>query len=185
MHNDFSKVLLTLWIHSKQIGPEHSRYHPIHTVKLLEKSGLFPLSWFLICHFRSEDIVAPSCSLHIVSPAIEFTFSNFSTPIQSIDSAVESLDDSPSNIPSKYLSNTQRYVVDEQVPNTSFNYGSFNSNIFGTFLDITRVTFEEKGENLAVPSLRWSYDYVWWPFHFCNFTFLFEISISVSSLAPS
>ncbi|CAG9540224.1 unnamed protein product [Cercopithifilaria johnstoni] len=56
-----------------------------------------------------------------MSDSYSETSEKISTPIQSIDSAVESLDDSPGNIP-KYHSGTQRYVVDEQVPNTSLNY---------------------------------------------------------------
>lgn len=56
--------------------------------------------------------------------SFQFFSINFSTPIQSVDSAVESLDDSPSNIP-KYNNGTQRYVIDEQLPNTSLNYGLF------------------------------------------------------------
>ncbi|VDN08252.1 unnamed protein product [Thelazia callipaeda] len=46
------------------------------------------------------------------------------TPVQSIDSAVESLDDSTGNA-TKYQSSAQRYVIDEQMPNTSLNFGLF------------------------------------------------------------
>ncbi|KAL3983106.1 PDZ domain (Also known as DHR or GLGF) family protein [Acanthocheilonema viteae] len=56
-----------------------------------------------------------------MSDSYSETSEKISTPIQSIDSAVESLDDSPGNIP-KYHSDTQRYVIDEQLPNTSLNY---------------------------------------------------------------
>uniref|UniRef100_A0A915Q1Q7 PDZ domain-containing protein n=1 Tax=Setaria digitata TaxID=48799 RepID=A0A915Q1Q7_9BILA len=57
----------------------------------------------------------------VMSDSYSETSEKIGTPIQSIDSAVESLDDSPGNIP-KYHSGTQRYVIDEQLPNTSLNY---------------------------------------------------------------
>ncbi|EJW84029.1 hypothetical protein WUBG_05062, partial [Wuchereria bancrofti] len=81
------------------------------------------------------------------------------TPIQSIDSAVESLDDSPSNIP-KYHSGTQRYVIDEQIPNTSLNYVE-------ELIDYERITYPSSsalpsgltipfsGESRKKPDLCW------------------------------
>ncbi|VDO72437.1 unnamed protein product [Onchocerca flexuosa] len=59
-----------------------------------------------------------------MSDSYSETSEKIGTPIQSIDSAVESLDDSPGNMP-KYHSGAQRYVIDEQIPNTSLNYGLF------------------------------------------------------------
>uniref|UniRef100_A0A8R1TS77 PDZ domain-containing protein n=2 Tax=Onchocerca TaxID=6281 RepID=A0A8R1TS77_ONCVO len=81
------------------------------------------------------------------------------TPIQSIDSAVESLDDSPGNMP-KYHSGTQRYVIDEQIPNTSLNYTEEQ-------VDYERITYPRSsahssglsgpfgGESRKKPSVCW------------------------------
>ncbi|KAK6111480.1 PDZ domain (Also known as DHR or GLGF) family protein [Brugia pahangi] len=87
------------------------------------------------------------------------TSEKIGTPIQSIDSAVESLDDSPSNI-SKYHSGTQRYVIDEQIPNTSLNYVEES-------IDYQRITYPSSsalpsgltvpfsGESRKKPGLCW------------------------------
>ncbi|VDN17374.1 unnamed protein product [Gongylonema pulchrum] len=59
------------------------------------------------------------------------------TPVQSTDSAVESLDDSAGNIAK--FSNVTHYVFDEQLANTSLNYGSYNSDqaLWGN--DLSRI----------------------------------------------